>query len=367
VYLEMDLLESRPLHAEAHAAHLDALADRAHDANDRCGEAVARVVAGQARDLRGSEGSIDELEAMARNGIPLLDAAGDHEGLVRVWAVLSEIAHQRCLYGEAAQLAEQAILYARQLGRPAPSELRLLARALGRGPRPADQALQTLDRLLTDHPHLHSRVWRAYLLAMIGRLDEAWTEGRAASEQLRELGDSGASAATVLYEIATLAGEHEAAARHMRLCCDVMDRQGYRAQLSTAAPKLGRSLCALGRFDEAEQLAQQGRALGAEDDIITQALWRQVQARVLAHRRELEEAEQLAREAVEILARTDALNWQGDALCDLAEVLERAGQVAHAKAALGQALERYERKRNLVMAAQVRERIEAGCRSVPLA
>ena len=96
---------------------------------------------------------------------------------------------------------------------------------------------------------------------------------------------------------------------------------GAVASLSTYAPQLGRSLCALGRYDEAEPLAQLGRELGGEQDFATQMLWRQVQALVHAHRGEHAEAERLAREAVAIAERTDALNHQGDALCDLAEVL----------------------------------------------
>jgi hypothetical protein len=43
---------------------------------------------------------------------------------------------------------------------------------------------------------------------------------------------------------------------------------------------------------------------------------------------------------------SDALDRQGDAGCDLAEVLGRAGRIDDAVAALDQALERYERKGN---------------------
>ena len=139
-----------------------------------------------------------------------------------------------------------------------------------------------------------------------------------------------------------------------------MSRHGNRAWLSTSAPQLGRSLCALGRYDEAEPLARLGRELGSEHDFATQMLWRQVQARVDAHRGEHAQAERLAREAVAIGERTDALNSQGDALCDLAEVLAAAGRGDEAAAALEQALERYERKKNLAMVSHVHRRFERG-------
>ena len=96
----------------------------------------------------------------------------------------------------------------------------------------------------------------------------------------------------------------------------------------------------------------------ASDDLVTQVLWRQVQALVHAHRGEHAEAERLAREAVAIAERTDGLNYQGDAFCDLAEVLAAAGRTDEAAEALEQALERYERKKNLAMVAQVTPRLE---------
>jgi hypothetical protein len=45
---------------------------------------------------------------------------------------------------------------------------------------------------------------------------------------------------------------------------------------------------------------------------------------------------------------------QGDALCDLADVLEAAGRRDEA----AETLERFERKKNLAMVAQVRSRLE---------
>ena len=86
-------------------------------------------------------------------------------------------------------------------------------------------------------------------------------------------------------------------------------------------------------------------------------LWRQVRAKVLARRGEHAEAERLAREAVAIGDETDMLDAQGDAYADLAEVLLLAGKRDEAAAALEQALERYERKGNVVMAARTRDRL----------
>jgi tetratricopeptide (TPR) repeat protein len=116
----------------------------------------------------------------------------------------------------------------------------------------------------------------------------------------------------------------------------------------------GRELCALGRYEEAEALAQRGRELGGSDDLFTQATWRQVQALVLSSRREHAEAERLAREAVTIAADTDMLQLQGDTYVDLAEVLDAAGRGEEADAALSEALDRYERKEIIPLARRIR-------------
>ena len=86
---------------------------------------------------------------------------------------------------------------------------------------------------------------------------------------------------------------------------------------------------------------------------------------MLARRGEHAEAERLAREAVAIGEKTDILNGQGDAHADLAEVLLLGGKADEAAAALEQALERYERKGNLVMARRTRDRLAATAAQTP--
>jgi hypothetical protein len=61
--------------------------------------------------------------------------------------------------------------------------------------------------------------------------------------------------------------------------------------------------------------------------------------------------------AVALIDRTDA-SISGDALSDLGEVLAGAGRTDEAVSVFGQALERYELKRNLAAAGHVRSRIE---------
>jgi tetratricopeptide (TPR) repeat protein len=199
---------------------------------------------------------------------------------------------------------------------------------------------------------------------MLGRFDEARSLASEAGERQRDLtGDDGGE--WNLGRVAALANDHEAAAKLLRQACAILEARGERAHLATVASELGRELCVLGRYEEAAPLARLGRELGSEQDSAPQMLWRQVHARVHAHHGEVAEAERLAREAVEIAERTDALNDQGDALCDLAQVLAAAGRTNEAADALEQALERYERKKNLAMVAQVKPKLEALRASMP--
>jgi class 3 adenylate cyclase/tetratricopeptide (TPR) repeat protein len=364
VELELDLasaIESDPRKASAVA---EAAAERAGVAGDDAGAAVARVVAAEYRMEFAADPMIDELEALARAALGLLDHEGDHAALARVWYLLGiGVANFRGRNEDWAYAAEQAIRHSRLAGR-AHVDLFGLPQALVVGPRPADLALDVLDQALPEAPHPASLLNRAWLLAMLDRFEDAWSVAHEASERVRELTGS-ERGRWYLGEIATLAGDHEAAARHLRRWCDYLEAHGRRGNLSTFAPRLARSLCALRRFGEAEPLARLGRELGDEQDVATQALWRQAQARVHASRGAYGEAETLAREAVTIAEQTDWLNDQGNAWCDLAEVLASADRSDEAAAALEQALERYERKKNLAMVKQVRLRLAALGSGVP--
>src|SRR5438270_11024558 len=77
------------------------------------------------------------------------------------------------------------------------------------GPRPADEALQTLEPLLAETLDPVQRLAQAYLLAMLGRFDEASSVARAASERLVAIGETWDAAAA---EIAAMAGDYETAA-----------------------------------------------------------------------------------------------------------------------------------------------------------
>jgi class 3 adenylate cyclase/tetratricopeptide (TPR) repeat protein len=356
VYLELDLVEAVARSDPRRAALLaDAAADRAGSDGDAVEEAVARAVAAAHR-FRTGEIGVEAVDAAARAALPLLDEAGDHKGLVFAWNGLFRAASIRGRYEEAREAAEASVRHGRLAGWPLlAAQATGLAASLVHGSRPADEALRALDPLLTEAAHPRIRLCEALLLAMLGDFDAALPIADEANAQLRErIGDDGTF---VLAHIARFGGDHETAARHLRAHCDFLEEHGLRSGLSTYAPLLARELCALGRQTDAEPLARLGRELGDDEDAPTQIAWRQAQALIEADRGQHAEAERLVREAIAIGNSTDMLNYQGDTYVDLAEVLRTAGRMDEAAAALEQARERYARKKNVMMSAQVDARV----------
>src|SRR5205823_6883894 len=112
-------------------------------------------------------------------------------------------------------------------------------------------------------------------------------------------------------------------------------------------------------IDEADSATQVAEELSAPDDVLAQALWRQVRAKLLARAGEHEEAERLAREAVSLLGQTDMLNSHANALTDLAEVLALTGRPEAALPDLERAVGLFERKGNAVQAGRARAALPA--------
>ena len=134
---------------------------------------------------------------------------------------------------------------------------------------------------------------------------------------------------------------------------------GHLSWLSTSLGDLGaRSPRHVGRYDEADALAERSKELGAVDDVATQAIWRRVRALVLIQRGDVAGAERLAREALELMAVTDSINVRAETLIDLAEVLDAAARTAEASEALRLAVALFEQKGNIVMAGRARDRLD---------
>jgi tetratricopeptide (TPR) repeat protein len=159
-------------------------------------------------------------------------------------------------------------------------------------------------------------------------------------------------------DIEWYAGDIDAEERERRSGYEAFRRMGAQGFQATWSAWLARPLVDLGRHEEALELTRESEAMAAEDDITAQIPWREARAMIQARKGEREESEKLAREAVEIAELTDWLNMQGDAQMALADVLRLAERTKDALDAARVALDRYERKGNVVAAGWVRTLLE---------
>jgi len=175
-----------------------------------------------------------------------------------------------------------------------------------------------------------------------------------ARQILSELGGLGANVSHHEALVRLLSGRPELAEAPLRRSAEVLSSMSSRGLLATTTAMLAQVLYAQRRMREAGELSRATAESAAPDDIITQVIWRGVQAKVLAAEGRCDEAEALAREAVVLVEPTDLLSHHGDALLDLAEVLVTCGRHGEPYDVVRAGFALYERKENTVAAARAR-------------
>ena len=223
------------------------------------------------------------------------------------------------------------------------------------GPVPVEEAIAWYEANPTDHP---------FYLANLGQLEAMRGNIVAARDHYRKAWESGRERGQLLLAASTTmeAAESELAAGDPQLAAEValqgvaeLESHGEQGWLSTVAGHAAEALYLLGRDEEAWELTERAERAGARDDVITQMLIRQVRAKILARRGELEDAERLAREAVALSEPTDALEAKARAYCDLATVLGAAGKGDAARVALARAKALFEEKGHTAGVARVEQ------------
>jgi class 3 adenylate cyclase/tetratricopeptide (TPR) repeat protein len=336
------------------------LAQRTAAAGERTGELCGRIKEGLFRILLEPEGATEQLAALLEEALPVFQAADDDLALYIAYYALGWVANTRAQMDARLEAFERAAAHAQRAGLP--HEL-LVWRAAGafHGTTPVTELLIWLDeqqaRGVRDTYLLG---FRGRALAMLGHFDEARTilaDSRAAQAERGGGIQLGLTTGMASVDVELLADDPAAAVEFGAEGCRLLDELGAKGFQSTAAGMLAQALYALDRLEEADAWAGRAAELGSSDDAITQMLWRQVRSKVVARRGEHAESEHLAREAVAICDETDMLDAQGAVYADLAEVFLLAGKPDEATASLEQAIERYERKGNLVSTARAQARL----------
>jgi class 3 adenylate cyclase len=303
------------------------------------------------------------VEDQIQAAIPILERAGDEDGLGRAAMFLANLRIMEAKWEAATQAIEQVIAHAQKLGDRV-REIRagpLLAQFARLGPTPVDEAIriseETIARsggdrqseaiLLRTLAHLH---------AMRGEFDTAREEYRRSRAMLEELGWTFQAALTSLDSgpIEMLAGDPVAAEGELRRDYETLDRLGERNYITTVAAYLAEALYRQGRYQEADTFVAFTAKVAAPDDLSTQFLCRAVRAKLIAREGQIEAALDVAREAVDLTRQSDAPIDQANALMDLAYVLRQAEKNEDAIAAELEAASLYESKGNALAAAAAR-------------
>jgi class 3 adenylate cyclase/tetratricopeptide (TPR) repeat protein len=333
---------------------------------DRRTAARARVVKLRVTANRSTgDADVFSLNAAAKPVLDELEALGDDEGLAAVLLHLGHINQDN--FERSSGYLERALVAAERAGdrRRAAFAAGFLGSIMIFGPVPAAEGIErcrALRRRFADHPRTSAVLLRheAVLHAMQGRIDEARTLHAEAVRAIDDLGSPWLSASTVFGQwlLELLAGAPERAEASARASLALLQEMGATNQGSTAAAMLAVALVQQGRHKEAIRYADLAAAWAAPDDTASQVPQLAARAHVLAASGELERAEAAAREAVRLSERSDDICLRGDALVDLAAMLDRAGRAGDAAAALRDAIALYQRKGNLVSAARAHITLE---------
>jgi class 3 adenylate cyclase/tetratricopeptide (TPR) repeat protein len=340
-------------------------ARRAAAGGDRIGELCARLQGGVYKLYVQPEGAVAELDGLVAEALPELEAAGADYGLNLAHFARSQVAHSRSRGDEEREAQERVLFHAQRTGLPHLVAWAVTGGGAARlyGSTPLPEILAWVDeREAQFGPDWRMTGLRAMVAALQGRFEEArplQAEFHRGHEERGDLLNLGSNLSQNAVTLELLAGDPAAAAASAERGCRILEEAGERAWLSTGACYYAQALYELGRLDEAEAWAQKGLDLGGSEDVITQTLARQAQAKVLARRGEHAEAETVARDALVRIEETDGLIFRGDALRDLAEVLELAGRREEAAAALREAVILYEQKGATALVAKSRERLAA--------
>jgi ATP/maltotriose-dependent transcriptional regulator MalT len=188
----------------------------------------------------------------------------------------------------------------------------------------------------------------AVLEAMWDRIDVARALYHGARQRLEDLGLGVRLAGLEMWPaiVELIGGDPRVIESDLERAYEALGRVGERGRLPTTAAFLARVHFVQGRLDEALQLTQISEELASRHDMASQIVWRGVRARVCVRAGDSREAEKLARAGVALARHTDFVYLHGEALTDLADVLEVLDQPDAAVHALDEAIALHDAKQN---------------------
>jgi class 3 adenylate cyclase/tetratricopeptide (TPR) repeat protein len=338
--------------------------EAARAAGNRSLEWLARIDRGRAEAMSDPHArSTDEYREELNDALDTFERLDDDLGLAEAWMALADLEWMPCRFDTACGHAVRAAIHARKTGDRRLLQRSLVMKTAGEmlGSTPPDVAHASLQEMIAEvgseglMGHV-ARVHESVFAGYAGDFDRARRLSDEAIEMGERLGVNFFIAASSGFrgQIESLAGDPAAAEFFTRREYAVLESLADEGHLSTSAANLAMILCDLGRLDEAERLAEAGMDMAAEDDLASQAVGRTALARVRSARGRHDDAVELAREALEMLADAETPIMSGDAWITLARALRAVGRGPEAIEAAETALTLYERKGNRPAADSVR-------------
>ncbi len=341
-------------------ALLTEVVEAAATSGDRRLAAHGLVQRGFLRLFTAADVSPGELIETAQRAAADFTALNDQLGLARSWRLIAQSHYLARRAGPSEEAAAQALVHSRLANDPFEEReiVQWLSVVLFLGPKPAEEAASVCRELLAEVPGQHALEVHilgalSYLVAIQGRTAEAEELAESADRVMQNLGEGWLFPAFAGFE-ALWHHDPDRAERKLRLGYDALKRVGERAHFCTLASLLARIAYSRRDFAQALALTIEAEESAAANDVHCQILWRSTRGKTLARQGMVEEGERLAREGVAFGATSDFVSSHGDALLDLAEVLQLRGRIDDAAAAARDATILFEQKHNTLGAMRVR-------------
>jgi tetratricopeptide (TPR) repeat protein len=342
---------------------LDEAEQLATAAGDRGLAAFARVIRLRLEMQTDPDFSADEVEGEVREAVADLESSGVDRWLAKGWELCAWLPYLRCESPEAEEALQRVVEHSRRAG-DLRQEGRALSLLLGTavfGPLRVTDGIRRCEDILRRHsksPRITASATRALasLKSMSGDFDEARklvARDKALSEELG-LPLAAARASFAYGSLELLADDPAAAEVELRAGYEVLAKVGEKSALCNVAAVLAQALYLQGDDEQALRLAGVAKRAAGGSDLSAQVYWRGARAKVLARQGRVDEAEELANDAVAFAFRTDSLNTRGDALMDAAEVVRLGGRPEEAAPRVRKAIHAYDRKGNRAAARKAR-------------
>ncbi|MEO7982344.1 MAG: hypothetical protein ABI807_15815, partial [Sporichthyaceae bacterium] len=289
---------------------------------------------------------------------------GDDEGMLVAGLTALNALNELCCWAKMTPITDDLLPAAERLDDQIHRNelLQFKGMAMFYGPAPIDDLLAylTADPPFTSRKsQLGSTYGHAAALAMAGRGGDARVVLGRADALLAETTNPVAHAMAAFGGSDTLIhlGDPEAAERMLRRGLEAMRAIGERTFQSSIAVVLGEVRLALGDPAEARRWVELARDLSSSKDVLGQAGWRALMARLEAADGRITDALVLADEAVRLLEHGDDLTARAKGHEHRAEVLAVAGRHEESVAELRVALTGYRDKGDRTCARRLRARL----------